>query len=266
MRDIDERKRIYTSRLQKGGALLDDMRVLIRSWDNTEDRIPHGIRVVGDNVLGKATRARAKDVYRRTFVHRFVSGNPAKAWKLVRPLEDREVEFEVIRPIYYWVTARSDALLYDFVTERLFPMSLVVRPDVGVNDTRTWIEHRLEERGQRWSETVGLRVARGLLAALRDFGILEGKIRKKVAPVYMPIAAFSYLAFILFSLGNSGATLVAHQDWRLFLLSPDAVERLFMEADQNHFLRFEAAGKIYRVEFPADTIEDMADVITRKRA
>jgi hypothetical protein len=108
----------YTSRIQKGGALLDDMRLLVRSWSNgcvTQQRD----RMVVENVLGKESRARAVDTYQRAFLPRFIQGSPAAAWKIVRQLEDREVPVDILRPVYYWITARSEPLLYDFVCEEL---------------------------------------------------------------------------------------------------------------------------------------------------
>ena len=89
----------YTSRLQKGGALLEDMRVLVRVWNNGGNDGQRD-RVIVENVLGKKTRVRAGDIYRRAFLHRFLKGDPPGAWKIVRPLEDREVPVEILRPVY----------------------------------------------------------------------------------------------------------------------------------------------------------------------
>ena len=110
----------YTSRLQKGGALLEDMRVLVRVWNNGGNDGQRD-RVIVENVLGKKTRVRAGDIYRRAFSHRFLKGDPPDAWKIFRPLEDREVPVEILRPVYLWITAHSEALLYDFTSEEILP-------------------------------------------------------------------------------------------------------------------------------------------------
>lgn len=111
-------KRICTSRLQKGGALLEDMRFLVRAWEEGSPDEQRE-RLVVENILGKKTRARAIDVYRLAFSQRFIKGDPPEAWKILRPLEDREVPVEILRPVYYWLTARSEPLLYDFVSEEI---------------------------------------------------------------------------------------------------------------------------------------------------
>jgi len=105
------------------------------------------------------------------------------------------------------------------------------------------------------------KVAQGILASLRDFGILEGAVRKRIAPVYMPVESFAYIVFAIDCEGATGARLLGHSDWSLFLLSPPAVEHMFLEADRNGLVHFQAAGKIVRIEFPAHTFKEMADVI-----
>lgn len=240
------------------------MRLLVRHW-NDGDRDDQRRRIIEDNLLGKKTKARSTDVYRRSFSQRFLKGDPPTAWKIVRPLEDREVPIEILRPVYYWITARSDPLLYDFVLEEILIRSKSLDLSVRVDETVLWIKKKLSERDQSWADTVTLKVARGLLAALRDFGILEGASKKKIAPVYLPVESFAYLAFIIYKLKFSGEKLISHPDWKLFLMEPPVVESLFLDAHQNRFLHYEAAGKIYRIEFFAQSVEEMTNVIAGRR-
>ncbi|GIW91564.1 MAG: hypothetical protein KatS3mg109_1996 [Pirellulaceae bacterium] len=252
--------RKYSSRLVKGGALLNDMRLLVRLWRDGSDREQRK-RIVANNILGKGTRARALDTLTHAFLPRFVHGSPAGAWRLVRPLEERGLPIEVLKPVYYWITARGEPILYDFVCqelERYGPQHFL-----STRDVVAWVQRAAAGQGKAWSAAVTQRVARSVLAALRDFGILEGRNRKRVAAVYLPVESFAYLAYLLHSLGASGQHLVQHPDWRLFLLGEEAVERLFLEADRCGLLTFNAAGQIVRVDFPAGSCEEMADVVAR---
>lgn len=97
----------YNSRLQKGGDLLEDMRLLVRNWQDGGINAQRDI-IVAENLLGKHTRARAADTLRRAFLPRFVRGRPPQAWKILRRLEDRNLPVEIIRPVYYWITARNE--------------------------------------------------------------------------------------------------------------------------------------------------------------
>jgi pterin-4a-carbinolamine dehydratase len=108
-------------------------------------------------------------------------------------------------------------------------------------------------------------LTRSLMAALRDFGILEGATAKRIAPVYLPVESFAYLVFILHELGSNGERLTHHPDWKLFLMETPVVERLFLVAHQHRLLHYEAAGKIHRIDFSAQTLEEMADVIAGRR-
>jgi hypothetical protein len=253
-------KNPYNSRLQKGGALLDDMRLLVREWEGGSlDRQKE--EVIAQNLLGKRSRARVADTLRRAFVPRFVKGDPPEAWRIVRPLEDRQLPIEVLKPIYYWITARTERLLYDFVTEELVRLQNMQQPRIRSGELAVWIRTRLAKYGVEWTETVSLKVARGLLAGLRDFGILEGAAVKRIAPAYLPVEAFAYTAFALLKQGHSGSKLAEHPDWRLFLLRPRDVEHLFLEADRSGLLSYQAAGRLIRVEFAAAGYEEMAKVI-----
>ena len=256
--------RPYTSRLQKGGALIEDMRLLVRHWNSGEVDNQQQ-QIIDDNLLGKKTKARSADLCRRSFSQRFLNGDPPSAWRIVRPLEDREVPVEILRPVYYWITARSEPVVYDFVLEEVFRRSKASDLSIRVDETVLWIKKKLSERNQSWSETVSLKVARGLLAALRDFGILDGVANKRIAPVYLPVESFAYLAFVMYKLRLSGERLIMHPDWKLFLMEPSVVENLFLEAHQNRFLHYDAAGKIHRIEFFAHSMEEMADVVAGRR-
>ena len=178
---------------------------------------------------------------------------------------DREVPVEILRPVYFWITARSEPLLCDFTSEEILSKNRNQDLSVRVDETAQWVRKRLLEQHQAWTDTVTTKVSRGLLAALRDFGILVGTANKRIAPVYLPVESFAYLAFILHGLGNSGERLIRHTDWKLFLMESPVVERLFLEAHQHRLLHYEAAGKIYRIDFSARNAEEMADAVAGRR-
>ena len=177
------------------------MRLLVRHWHDEASYDEQRQKIILENSLGKKTRIRATDVFRRAFVPRFLKGDPSESWQIVRPLEDSDLSLEILRPVYFWITCRSDELLYDFVDDFIFSRSKGSDFRIRVDETKHWIKAKLAVENQRWSETVTLKVARGVLAALRDFGLLEGRFTKKISPPYLPCESFAYLAFVL-TLGN----------------------------------------------------------------
>ena len=242
--------------------MLDDMRLLVRSVCDADATTVDSL--LANQRLAKRSRSRVRDTLKRSFAPRFIDGDPPQAWRIARAVEDLGLPVEIVRPVYYWITARGEPLLYDFVQCELFSQMVRGQQTLRTIEAVAWIRGRLAAEKKRWSEVVTVRVARGLLAALRDFGVLEGAVRKQIAPVHLPLGAFAYLAFALRQLGADGERLVGHRDWRLFLLSVPAVEHLFLEADRVGLLGYQAAGRIVRIDFPASTWEGMADVVAAR--
>jgi hypothetical protein len=253
----------YNSRLQKGGALLEDMRTLVRQWPPPEESAS-GVAAFVHSAMAKQTSARSWDTFKRAFRPRFLDGDPIQSWKIVRPIEDRGWNADQVRPLYYWIAARSDRLLYEYVTGFLAGQAGGF-PRVDSEHTARWITSTIRPTGLVWTETVTLKVARGLLAALRDFALLEGANKKRLVRIHLSLPTFSYLAFALHRLGASGTSLVDHPDWGLFLLTTrQQREQLFMEANQARLMHYQAAGSLVRVEFPSDSFEEYAHVVTER--
>jgi hypothetical protein len=99
---------------------------------------------------------------------------------------------------------------------------------------------------------------------LRDFGILQGAVNKRLAPIYLPVEAFAYLAFYLQQRQPSGERLLDDPEWQLFFLARHAVERFFLEAHQHHLLEYRAAGSIIRITFPSNSLEEYAYALTQR--
>jgi hypothetical protein len=115
-----------------------------------------------------------------------------------------------------------------------------------------------------WSEPTITRISQGLLSALRDFGVLRGAVNKKIAPAYFPIESFAYVVFCLKQRQPSGAKLIELPVWKLFFLTKGEVERYLFEAHQCGLLEYHVAGSVTRLTFPAETLEEYADVLTQK--
>jgi hypothetical protein len=245
-----------TSRLQKGGALLADMRLLVIAASR-EPQVATSV-AAARRVLTKDTANRVHQTYIRAFRPRFVRGSPPDAWCLAAVLESLTPDPNLVRPFYYWITARAEPLLREFVSTELFDRMGSADREVRVGEVLAWMTGRLQAAGKRWTPTVQRKVARGILAALRDFGLLEGVGRKRLAFFHLAPEIFALIAFLLHEMGAEAGRLVAHPDWRLFLLGETAVEGLFLECHQRRWLRYQVAGALHRVEFPKENFEEYA--------
>jgi bacteriophage exclusion system BrxA-like protein len=179
----------FTSNIQKGGALLDDARRLVEVWDLDRSAEDNLSRIAGENLLAKTSRARADDVLLRILRPRLVDPGP-QVIAALKELLEHPVAF---RAACYYEASRVDALLAAFAEGPLADRYDAGRVTINIHDTVDWLLD-LEKDGQvrAWSDTIRMKVARGLLAALRDFGILTGAVRKEIAAPSITVHGFAY--------------------------------------------------------------------------
>jgi BrxA len=254
---------VYSSKIIKAGALLADTKTLLAQWDLSVPAQINLDRLRRDNVFGKASRSRVKDVL-AMFRQRFL-GEESVTKALVILTQER-LPAAALDRILYFHAAQADRLLHDAVTEILLPLQARGLSQVDVLELqrplKKWVDAG-KTRGN-WSEPTIIRIAQGVLSALRDFGVLQGAVKKRISPAYLPVAAFAYLAFYFKQHEPSGAKLVELPDWRLFFLPPEGVERFLFEAHQRNLLEYYAAGSVTRLTFPASTLEEYAHVIAQR--
>jgi hypothetical protein len=252
----------YSSRIIKAGALLEDTRTVLLAWDPALSPPTNLDRVLNENLLGKASRSRVVDEL-AIFRQRYFS-DPEEA-RALAILAKGGWQGQALNCLLFYLAARSDRLLRDIVLEIIGPMfrrgQSVVRSEDIEESVRGWIgEGRMVSQ---WSEETVTRVAQGSLAALRDFGLLRGAATKRIAPPYVPPEAAAAIAFLMYRDRVAPSALAAHPDWGLFLLNPDSLERLLLEAHQRHLLDYHAAGRLVRLGFPAATLEEYACALVK---
>ncbi len=243
-----------SSQVIKGGALLGDSRRLAEVW-NSELPPGENLRIIDDrNLLGKSSRSRAQDVLailRLRFVDPGVHVMPA-----MRALRGLPAAFG---DACYYEMARVDGLLAAFAEGPLYEWFSSGRPSVGVEETAEWIASLVKrERLPQWSEQVRARTARGLLSTLRDFGVLEGAVRKRFAVPGMSSVGFAYVAYREQEQGRSSRALVVSPVWRRWLLDAPRVAELFAQAESLGVLRFSQAGSAVRIDWRLRTLEEVA--------
>jgi hypothetical protein len=250
----------YSSKIIKAGALLPDTKTLLSCWDTAAPVSDNLASLRQENVFGKASRSRVEDIL-AVFRQRYL-GEEEVVKALVVLVSERLAAASLDR-ILYFHAARSDRLLHDVVAEWLVPLQGRGIGDIDVDELQRHLAGFVAEGKTtgEWSGDTTRRVAQGLLSTLRDFGVLQGAVRKRIAPIYTPVAAFAYVMFYLKQLQPSGIRLLDHPDWRLFFLPREGVEGFLFEAHQRGLLEYHAAGSVTRLSFPASTLEEYAHVL-----
>lgn len=254
---------LYSSKIIKVGAGLADTKTLLAYWDLAVSAQDNMERAQRDNLLGKPSRSRVRDVL-AIFRQRFL-GEQAVTRALVVLVTGKFPAASLDR-ILFFHAARADRLLYDVVTEFLTSLWAMGVTDIDVAELQKPLKKWLVEgrTSAAWSDSTVRRIAQGLLSALRDFGVLQGAVKKRIAPAFLSVEAFAYLAFYLKQQQPSGAKLLELPDWKLFFLSREDVERFLVEAHQRELLEYHVAGSVTRLTFPANTLEEYANVLAQR--
>ena len=259
------RKPHYTTNVQKGGALIRECRMLLLEWLPAESIDQFLERVSAHNVLGKLSRRRVRDIVKRIFIPRF-NGTRTPGAAPVRRLLESGAAPEVVDRIFYYHAALADDLLYDFAGDFLNRKRSEGGYEVTVAEAEEFLL-RLQRSGQLerpWSPATRTKVARGLLAACRDFHLLAGAARKRLAPVALPMEVSVYVAYHLKETVGSASRIIAHPDWRLFFLNPRDVEQMFLGAHQEDWLKYNAAGGVVRVDWHFSNLMEAVDALAKR--
>ncbi|MBI4586095.1 MAG: DUF1819 family protein [Planctomycetes bacterium] len=257
---VKEEIRLYSSQIIKAGALLEDTSIFLSLWRKDLFMEENLRRFRQENLLGKGSRARVDEMlvaFRKRYL---VSEDLIQS---LSSLLKQSFRTKGLDKILYYYTLHADLLLQDVVLDYVLPAYKSGKMEMTVDGLQGQLSSYVREGKTAgiWSEPTLRRIARGILSTLRDFGLLKGRVKKSIAPPYLPTGAFSFIAFDLHFQGLSGQGLLNAREWSFFLLDKRSVERSFFEAHQRHFLEFQAAGSMVRIHFPAASRKEYANVL-----
>lgn len=250
--------------LTKGAANAAEVVHLLRLWRPDEDPGAFQARVVEENLLGKGSRKRANDVARNVLGRRYFPAGAAAPARHIARMVQKAAPTEVLRGVLYYHAALAEHLLYLMAADFLYDYRQEGRLQVTAADAARYIRSLATDRANGatapiYSTAVLVKLAQSALTALRDFGILEGKARKRIAPVHVPHQLVGYVAYALREENDSAQRIVQHRDWRLFLLRPPEVEQAILEAARHGHFTYSAAGSIRRFDWHYGSLEEYVE-------
>jgi hypothetical protein len=252
----------YTSKILKASALLDDTLLIFSSWDLSLNQ-EENLRIIRDrNILAKPSRSRREDVL-TIFRQRYLSDNDL--FSALHFLANQEVSPQILYPILYFITVRSDLLIHDLTLEYTYERRKFGADTITSSEINQVIQRYVHEgkTTTAWSPETTIRAAQHFLALLRDFGILEGHAKKHFAPFFMPNAAFAFLSLYLQKSGLSGQQLVTSDEWKILFLEKELVERFYVDCEQDGLLVYNAAWPVIRIDYPVKTLAEYAHAIIK---
>jgi len=160
--------------------------------------------------------------------------------------------------VLYYHFATSDLFAYEATTHFIYESAHNDLTSITPRGVGEFLNSRFEVHPEinTWSYQTRKSLVTHYLSALRDFGILEGKARKKIRRPMIELKLFIYVASVLKDCGTPARNILTSDDFKLFLLSPTEVESRFAEANQKNKVKFTKSGKIVSLEFPWETTHD----------
>ncbi len=248
----------YTSKIIKGGALLEESRRLLESWDDADTAAANLRRVLVRNVLGKRSQKRAEDalsILRQRWVDPGADVIPA-----ARLLT---MSAETFGDVCLFEAARNDDLLAHVAGEVLGQLALRGSVRVSLDDVEAaLLVGPPASVVARWSSATRTRVIHGVLSTLRDLGRLQGRAVKHLARPGITPAGFVYVIGRLRYSGLSSHGILNDSSWTWWRLSADDVRAQLLEADRNDVLRYSDAGSTVRLDWRKDGLVEMVHAVT----
>jgi hypothetical protein len=260
------RERRYTVSIAKGAAAISEIRRLLQCWTPGEDYSAFMKRVQQSGVLGKQTDRRARDMVKEVFRPRLLTPDDRAARTLKQFLEAGG-EGQTFKELLFLYQARAEDLLYDFTVMRFWPACRSGALLMTLDDVLAFFDEAVQtgRLPSPWSRQVQIKVARGVLAALREFGFLrqETRGRREIVPYRITDAGVACLAHELHFRGLPDAAVVEHPDWGLFGLDRATVLDRLDALGPPAGLLVQRAGSVVRITWSHPAMEALTHALTQ---
>ena len=256
----------FTIAISKGSGLVRESRLLLEAWEPDEPVDAFIARVGQSDLLGRATAQRTDDIIRRVFAKRFLEPTPSPAPRMKRLLAQRSFGrwFPELCSLH---ASRADETLRCSITDAYGAAVRDGGSSLGVGEIESYLRDAEADgrMAQPWSPEVRRKVARGLLQAMQDFGLLD-EVRRGHREIRLPdphAVTTAYVAYDLHERGVTDADITAHEDWRLWAQSVQEVRRRLDRLTETGLWVFQAAGSVVRITWAHETLDEALDAVAR---
>lgn len=250
-----------STRLLRKGALVEETYRAFQHWDLADSFTNNLRRIRASNAIGADNQAWLREVI-ATISNRFNGGEDyiplARLAKAGFPLDKW-------RSCLLWHIGQTDGLFYQFATEWLFEEHVrgtySIRTEAVVPFVGKATKNKLAKGGTLSAYGIQ-RAARDLLLMAKDFGLLTGSAIKHFAPHHLSEDAFLYVLYALKDQELNGRKIIDSPNWKLFLMTPDEVERQLLNLHQFRKLHYETAGSMSRLTIPLQSLKEYVDQLS----
>lgn len=241
------------------GALVSETLHLFQGWDLETSKRVNLEQVRSSNSIGAPTQAWLKQVC-TTFSRRF---EPSGADRSLALAARTSMGRRHWRPLLLWHMANSESLLGDGLTwtwEVFASGGDLLQSDQAL----TWLESTSTQghpEVAEWSAGTRKRVAGGLLKAAVDFGLLQGKVKRKFTAFYLPDEPLLYVLLQTLASNRTTASALADPRWLWFRLPEPELEHRLLLMHQSKVISYYRAGSVVDLKVPATSAEALVQEV-----
>ena len=255
---MDARSRVVSSFTIVKGSLIEETYSIFRDWDYRVSKFENLRRVRDENTIGATSTNWALNVT-KVMNRRFdPEGRDRPLVELAKAGCDREIW----KPLLLYHMTRDEFLVRDFLVNWLFPQFRAGAYRLRADDVFPYLNGLRKMSGiewsGNWSDSTLKRVGSGLLRIATDFGLLRGSQTREFTSYHLPEESFLYLLHAMMDRDANARRVIDSEDWRLFLMDAEDVERELLRLHQFRRIEYEVAGSLAQIKLPAASAADFA--------
>lgn len=246
------------------GSHINEIRILLEEWDESSTVAENFLRFETENLFGKETEGtNTKFLYRLR--KRFFSKEIDQLHTL-RLTIHYILDKKLIDLLIHFHLGLIDPLYNIFVTNYLFSCYQKGEDFVTTKKVTPFLESLSNNQPDQSQRSPGViqKIARGLLSTSRDFGILEGRIKRRFNSIFLPKEGLAYVLYRLKEETQTVKELIEHMGWKLFLLDETKVEELLFQAHDLKLIQYHQVGSIRRIDWLYPGIQEVLAFVTEK--
>lgn len=252
------RKNVVSSFTIIKGSLCEESYQAFGQWDFAASKFENIRRIREDNVLGLASSNWARDVG-KVLNRRF---DPEGRDRPLVSLAQRGLDPADWNALLLFHLTRDEFLVRDFLCSWLAPRFHDGTYRIRTSDVVDYL-HGLKDRDGivwqgSWSEATTDRVASGLLRMGCDFGLLAGTAVREFCSFHLSDACLLYVLHAMLESGLAPRRVVQADDWSMYLMQADDVERELLRLHQHRLVHYQRAGSVVELRLPHASLADYA--------
>lgn len=246
-------ERRLSTRFSRKGALIEETYAVFRAWDRQTDLKTNLARIREENPVGARNAGWLREIT-ATLSSRFRSEDEVLPLVV---LAQGSFPLEMWRPCLLWHIGQQDELFHLFLTRWLFPTHEDGAYRIRTEDVVPFVVEQTAGRlagGKGLSEYGQVRAARDLLLMATDCGLLSGKAVREFTSYHLTDESLLYVLHAIAEQESSPRRIIESPEWRMFLMTPQDVERELLRLHQFQRVEYQAAGSLVQLKLPCPSL------------